>query len=113
MRNKPEVRFMLAHKGTNEKIRDFYHEPRELSNLTVVRSRWVREMLKGLPEGVVVTGKKVEGVEHLADQDWRIRLRFSDGEEKIVDAVIGCDGINSCIRSAVLSAQHPDVVSAQ
>ncbi|KAF2482940.1 hypothetical protein BDY17DRAFT_237471, partial [Neohortaea acidophila] len=94
----PSLRLMLAagsYAGTLVKEMD-YDPPQA----TVVRSRWVFEMVKAVPEGVVQTGKRLAGIEEVASSG-KVRMTFEDGGEELVDGLIGCDGINSYVRSYV------------
>ncbi|KAK5662685.1 hypothetical protein OQA88_8601 [Cercophora sp. LCS_1] len=65
------------------------------------------DLLEGLmgcvPQGVVQFGKRVVCVEEVGEG---VRIRFEDGQEEMVDCVIGADGIHSVVRGYVLGEEH-------
>lgn len=66
------------------------------------RARFLEELAALVPEGAAKFGKKLMEVEDL--QGGGVALRFTDGEEVVVDAVVGCDGVKSMTRPLVLGS---------
>ena len=94
----PKVRFMMGTgPGSTRRIADV-----DADQITVRRSRLLTELLKILPNGLVETNKRLAGVEQQSSKGGNILLRFEDGLETAVDALIGGDGINSIVRRHVL-----------
>lgn len=62
-----------------------------------------------IPNDAVRFGKRVRKLEQI---EGKVNMEFEDGEEVVVDAVIGCDGVYSTIRSFVLGDRYPQNVEA-
>ncbi|OCL05670.1 FAD/NAD(P)-binding domain-containing protein [Glonium stellatum] len=60
-----------------------------------------------IPLSTVKFNKRVNT---LHQEGTRVFITFEDGEVVEADAVVGCDGIKSITRRAVLGATHPDLV---
>jgi salicylate hydroxylase len=69
----------------------------------VMRARMLEELVKLLPEGCVSFGKRVVKLEQI---EGAVQLTFADASTKVVDAVVGCDGIRSVVRSQLLGEDH-------
>ena len=61
-------------------------------------------LLEGVPEGVVRLGKRLVGLDRMGRD---FRLRFADGSDTWVDAVIGADGIHSVVRETLFGLEDP------
>jgi salicylate hydroxylase len=74
----------------------------------VRRADFLKELVGLIPEGVVRFGKRlVELTEIEGDGDGQgggggIRLVFEDGTVEVADVVVGCDGIKSKVKEAML-----------
>ncbi|KAL2847835.1 hypothetical protein BJY01DRAFT_163802 [Aspergillus pseudoustus] len=90
-REEPELfRLYTGHRGFEGCIRAHFHA----------------EMLKLLPEGVLVLNKRVQQVSDIPGSE-KVEIRFLDGDKVEADAVVGCDGIKSRTRSLILGPEHP------
>nr|AMJ52083.1 lijD [Ascomycota sp. F53] len=87
-----------------EKSLLFQQSARELDYTGCLRSIYLREMAKALPEGVVKFGKSLESYSEEAEG---VELRFADGSVAQAEAVIACDGIHSKARRLLLGEEHP------
>ena len=88
---------------------------------SVHRARFLGELVRLLPGGVASCGKRVVGIQEEEEGEGRegregeggevrtggVVLRFADGTAARHDAVIGCDGIKSQVRKALLGDDHP------
>jgi salicylate hydroxylase len=70
---------------------------------SVHRAHFLDEMVQLLPEGIAKFGKRCIGFEQ---DGHRVVLKFQDGTLATHDAVIGCDGIKSKIRAALLGEDN-------
>ncbi len=68
------------------------------------RGDFIDALVGVLPEGVVRTGHKLEG---LADRGASTVLRFTNGETVEADLVIGADGIRSTVRQQLFGDHEP------
>jgi salicylate hydroxylase len=66
----------------------------------VHRARFLEELAALVPQGTAKFGKCLIGVEELGEDG--VKLKFADGENVVVDAVIGCDGVKSMTREILL-----------
>ena len=101
----PQARFWMAtgpHAG--EHISDYYADPPQK---TVRRSRFLSELRKTLPDGLIRTGKRLTAIEQPTNSDGKVRLTFEHASVVFVDGVVGCDGISSTVRRYVLGPDHP------
>jgi len=57
-----------------------------------------------VPPDLIAYGKRLVGLDAAAGG---VRLRFSDGESALADAVIGADGVHSCVREILLGPERP------
>ncbi|KAK0781918.1 hypothetical protein LTR91_017245 [Friedmanniomyces endolithicus] len=76
----------------------------ETGQSSVHRARFLDELVALVPREVAHFGKRLEDVEDRGDH---VLLRFADGTTAEHSALIGCDGIKSKVRLAVLGAEHP------
>ena len=66
------------------------------------RAQFLEKLVELLPKSVEVQfGKRIIDVRG-DEEDGKTRIRFEDGTEAYVDAVIGCDGIRSACRRILL-----------
>ena len=72
---------------------------------SVHRARFLDELVKLMPEGRSSFGKRLSSIEE--PEQGGVVLHFEDGTEARHDAVIGCDGIKSQTRKAILGANNP------
>jgi salicylate hydroxylase len=75
------------------------HGPTEWGGSFVYRYRLVEQMASLIPEGTIEFGKDLVG---LQDTGTAIKLTFKDKTVSWVSAVVGCDGVWSVVRQAVL-----------
>lgn len=71
------------------------------------RSSWIEELSKALPAESVQFRKRLKDLGETSDKP--IALRFEDGNTTYADAVVGCDGIKSKIRSSIVG-DHPSTI---
>ncbi|MCJ1386713.1 hypothetical protein MMC17_009839 [Xylographa soralifera] len=84
----------------------FRMSARELAYWGCLRSMFLREMARELPDGVTKFGKEL--VSYVDDEGSdKVVLRFADGSVAEADAVIGCDGIHSRMRVLLLGEKDP------
>ncbi|KAK3073508.1 hypothetical protein LTR53_004847 [Teratosphaeriaceae sp. CCFEE 6253] len=76
----------------------------ETGQSSVHRARFLDELVALVPEGVAHFGKRLDEV--LDNGEQGVELRFADGTTATHSALIGCDGIKSKVRLAVLGADH-------
>lgn len=81
--------------------------PKNTGSGGVYRARFLDELVKSIPGGVAKFGKKLVDITNAADGSEDYVLRFEDGSAFQHNAVIGCDGIKSVTRKAVLGKDHP------
>ncbi|KAI0173496.1 putative salicylate hydroxylase [Hypoxylon sp. FL1284] len=71
-----------------------------------VRSQFLKEMGALLPEGVTVFGKQL--LNYVDDEESnKVVLNFEDGTSATADVLLGCDGVHSKTRMAMLGEDHP------
>ncbi|EON68907.1 hypothetical protein W97_08165 [Coniosporium apollinis CBS 100218] len=70
------------------------------------RAHFLDEMVKLVPDGVAVFGKRLVDIEDKGGEEG-VLLKFADGSTARHSAVIGCDGIKSRTREIVLGKEHP------
>jgi salicylate hydroxylase len=66
---------------------------------TVHRARFLDEMVSLVPKGATSFNKALDRLEQT---DRYVTMYFTDGTEAHADAVIGCDGIKSKVRSSIM-----------
>lgn len=71
----------------------------------VHRARFLDELVNEFPEEKTHLGKRLQNITER--EDGRIVLDFTDGTTAEADAVIGCDGIHSRVRSFIVGENHP------
>ncbi|KAH8806196.1 hypothetical protein F5884DRAFT_737938 [Xylogone sp. PMI_703] len=77
-----------------------YNQRDEAESGNIHRARLLEEMVKLVPKGTTSFNKSLVRLEELPGEDGgSIRLHFADGTTATADAVIGCDGIKSTVRS--------------
>ncbi|KAF4777158.1 mannitol 1-phosphate dehydrogenase [Colletotrichum scovillei] len=81
-----------------------YRQKCETGQTGIHRAHFLDELVKLLPDGVAVFGKRAEKYE---DDGKSVLLTFQDGTTARHDAVIACDGIKSRLRSLMLGEDHP------
>lgn len=72
-----------------------------------LRSQLLSILTELLPPNVASFNKCFERLEDDKDPDGRLRMRFSDGTTAEADVVIGCDGLGSRVRRALVGEEHP------
>lgn len=71
----------------------------------VHRADFLDEMIGLIPDGMANFGKKLRNLtEHPTG---RLLMEFEDGTSAEADAVIGCDGIKSRVRTSMFGSDHP------
>ncbi|PSR81491.1 hypothetical protein BD289DRAFT_372568 [Coniella lustricola] len=70
------------------------------------RAHLLDKLVKMVPESVVDLGHRFVGFEDRGP-DKKLLLRFQDGTTAEADAIIGCDGIKSKVRQAILGVSNP------
>lgn len=80
------------------------------SNLTglssVHRARFMEELVKLVPDGVANFNKRFVGMKRL--ESGEIEVSFADESTATADAIIGCDGIRSRVRQALLNRRSAE-----
>lgn len=82
-----------------------HHSPQQWDRPEVDRTLLRQMLIDSLPPAAIVWGRKLRGVEPLADG--RYRLGFADGSHEDFDYVVGADGTWSKVRPLV-SASVPE-----
>jgi salicylate hydroxylase len=72
--------------------------------LTIHRADLLAALAEAFPREGVQFGKRARTI---AQDAQGVRLRFEDGSEERVDALVGADGIHSAVRSAMFGAESP------
>ncbi|KAH7076915.1 hypothetical protein BKA63DRAFT_510996 [Paraphoma chrysanthemicola] len=70
------------------------------------RAALLHELLEPIPKDLLHVSKKLAEIQK---QEERVLLRFQDGSEALVDALIGADGIFGSVRAHVVGADHEAV----
>ncbi|KAF2158579.1 hypothetical protein M409DRAFT_71561 [Zasmidium cellare ATCC 36951] len=115
VRMDPSARVMMASpgQGHGEWIADIGHE---IPQIIVGRGAFQRELQKTISHIPIHTGQRIIKVEDQAASSTgnpcQVKIHLEDGSSRIVDAVIGCDGVNSVVRTAVLLPEHPESVKS-
>ena len=84
----------------NPRCEELYGAP----HLTVHRADLLSIIASGVPAERIHLGQRLVG---LADRGDRTEVTFENGGRLIVDVVVGADGINSTVRTALLGAEAP------
>ncbi|KAI2628762.1 FAD/NAD(P)-binding domain-containing protein [Hypoxylon sp. NC1633] len=71
-----------------------------------LRSRFLDELSKALPPGIILFEKELAGYSDLESSE-RVDLHFAKGSTAVCDALIGCDGIRSRVRQQLFSSSNP------
>jgi salicylate hydroxylase len=79
---------------------DLYGAPQ----LTIHRADLLNALQARLPPDVILLGKRAGGIVNAPDM---VTVRFADGTERSVDALIGADGIHSTVRTALFGPESP------
>lgn len=99
--------------GPGKWVADIGHQNPQI---IVGRGAFQRELQKTIADIPIHTGQRIVKVEDEATatskHPGQMRLHLEDGSSILVDAVIGCDGVNSVVRTAVLLPEHPDSVKS-
>jgi salicylate hydroxylase len=72
--------------------------------LTMHRADLMTALEQAVPPGTVRFARRAQSAHEQGD---RITVRFADGSEQSVDALIGADGIHSAVRTAILGPESP------
>jgi 6-hydroxynicotinate 3-monooxygenase len=72
--------------------------------ITVHRGDLHAAIISTIQPGTVQFGKKLVKVDRRAD---KLQLGFSDGSTDEFDALVGADGVNSCVRQVLLGPDKP------
>ena len=72
--------------------------------LTIHRADLLAALADMFPAERVALGKRAETI---APDDTGVRIAFTDGSSARVGALIGADGIHSCVRTAMFGAESP------
>ncbi|KAK4502071.1 hypothetical protein PRZ48_007882 [Zasmidium cellare] len=114
VRMDPSARIMLAtpERGLGKWVADIGHKNPQI---IVGRGAFQRELQKTIANIPIHMGRRIMKVEDEAtatSKPGEMRLHLEDGSSILVDAVIGCDGVNSVVRTAVLLPEYPDSVKS-
>jgi salicylate hydroxylase len=74
---------------------------------SVHRAHFLDVLIRLIPDGVAKFGKRVESVEW--QENRKMKLTFHDGSTAEHDAVIGCDGVKSRTREALLGTNSKEL----
>lgn len=77
----------------------------ELGQNGVHRAKYLDELVRHLPSEKARFGKRLVGIEER--EDGKLVMSFRDGSTATADAIIGCDGIKSRVRQAIVGPDHP------
>jgi salicylate hydroxylase len=72
--------------------------------LTIHRADLLNALRRQVPEEVVLLAHRVTAVDTVGDKSI---VRFENGASRIVDVLIGADGIHSLTRTALFGPEHP------
>ena len=72
--------------------------------LTIHRADLLNALRKQLPDGIVLLGHRIEGIDNSGAKP---TVRFAGGESRTVDVLVGADGIHSPTRTALFGPEHP------
>jgi len=72
--------------------------------LTMHRADLMSALEQAVPKGVVRFAKRAQSATQSGD---KVVLRFTDGSEEMLDALIGADGIHSVVRTSILGPENP------
>lgn len=72
---------------------------------SVHRARFLNGLAALIPRDVVQFRKRLAGLDNAPDG--QVRLSFEDGSQFMAAAVVGCDGVRSCVRQYVLGLANP------
>lgn len=71
----------------------------------VHRAHFLDEAVKLFPKQLARFGKRLQNITE--DHNGRLVMHFDDGTVAEADAIIGCDGIKSRVRQAIVGTDHP------
>jgi len=71
----------------------------------VHRAHFLDELVKLVPKDIASFGKRLNNLTE--NENGKVVMTFDDGTSASADAVIGCDGIKSRVRQALVGADHP------
>jgi len=71
----------------------------------VHRAHFLDELVKLVPKDIASFGKRLNDLTE--NENGKMVMTFDDGTSAEADAVIGCDGIKSRVRQALVGADHP------
>ncbi|KAK4504254.1 hypothetical protein PRZ48_005170 [Zasmidium cellare] len=80
--------------------------PQPTPQITVHRTAFWNALRKRIPDGVLQLGKRLASISTDLDAEHPVTLTFSDSTTTSVDALIGCDGINSTVRQHILGPDY-------
>lgn len=74
----------------------------------VHRAHFLDELVKLIPDEIAVFGKRLLTIDDSkAATGGRLVMNFEDGTSAEADAIVGCDGIKSRVRTAMFGEDHP------
>lgn len=74
----------------------------------VHRAHFLDELVKLIPKEIAVFGKRLLTIdESKAAKGGKLVMNFEDGTSAEADAIVGCDGIKSRVRTAMFGEDHP------
>jgi salicylate hydroxylase len=79
---------------------DLYGAPQ----LTIHRADLLKALEEKLPTETILLGKRATDIVNAAD---KVTVRFADGTQRSVDALIGADGIHSVVRTELFGLESP------
>lgn len=71
----------------------------------VHRARFLDNLVHAVPEGITHFGMHLSNIDE--EDSGKLKLSFSNGQSHEVDAVIGCDGIKSKVRTWMMGKDNP------
>jgi len=74
----------------------------------VHRARYLGEMVNLVPKEIAKFGKRLRGLTE--NSNGKMVMEFDDGTSAEADAVVGCDGIKSRVRQAIVGPSHPSTL---
>lgn len=92
--------------GTSSAL--LFHRPNhQLAFWGCLRAHFLEDLSRALPPTVIHFNKELVSYSEPPSSAGSIILYFADGTTATADALIGCDGLRSCVRAQLLAADSP------
>lgn len=97
------------HVGTLKGQEIVFNVPNRTGFAGVHRAHYLDELVKLVPPEIARFGRKLVDI-HENSHNGKVVLEFYDGTTVEADAVLGCDGIKSRARQAIVGPNHPSAL---